>query len=262
MEHWFELIDAVWRLYSSVNQPIIAHIMACRQTIIRTNYALVHLKMNLKIPSAKYWPFYPGLTTLKRDINDLCCNIYNTCPNISIHLGSAITLPVFFQPLIIYAPLLAIKVAIWRANCEFKLWFMISLSHFSPICNITPYDTGLYPLQTPHNSPVRVGYDLYIGSSMFKRRQGHARVQSLRARFVGSTWGPSGATGLRWAPCWPHELFHLGYHTTAYWLYTGFAFCCVSCWIRISRFYQHRKELFHCHCGNFTIVPVPVRLLG
>ena len=30
------------------------------------------------------------------------------------------------------------------------------------------------------------------------------------ARFMGPTWGPSGAIGPRWAPCWPHEHCYLG----------------------------------------------------
>ena len=34
---------------------------------------------------------------------------------------------------------------------------------------------------------------------------------SLIARFMGPTWGPSGPTGPRWAPCWPHELSYLGW---------------------------------------------------
>ena len=33
----------------------------------------------------------------------------------------------------------------------------------------------------------------------------------LIARFMGPTWGPSGAAGPRWAPCWPHELCYLGH---------------------------------------------------
>ena len=36
---------------------------------------------------------------------------------------------------------------------------------------------------------------------------------SLIARFMGPTWGPSGADRTRWAPCWPHELCYLGSHT-------------------------------------------------
>ena len=36
-------------------------------------------------------------------------------------------------------------------------------------------------------------------------------VTSLIAKFMGPTWGPFGATGPRWAPCWPHELCYLGY---------------------------------------------------
>ena len=31
----------------------------------------------------------------------------------------------------------------------------------------------------------------------------------LIARFMGPTWGPPGATGPRWAPCWPHEPYYL-----------------------------------------------------
>ena len=33
---------------------------------------------------------------------------------------------------------------------------------------------------------------------------------TLITRFMGPTWGPSGADGPRWAPCWPHELCYLG----------------------------------------------------
>ena len=36
------------------------------------------------------------------------------------------------------------------------------------------------------------------------------RLASLITRFKGPTWGPSGATGTRWAPCWPHALCYLG----------------------------------------------------
>ena len=32
---------------------------------------------------------------------------------------------------------------------------------------------------------------------------------SLIAKFIGPTWDPSGPTGPRWAPCWPHELCYL-----------------------------------------------------
>ena len=35
-------------------------------------------------------------------------------------------------------------------------------------------------------------------------------MQTLIVRFMGPTWGPSGAEGPRWAPCWPHELCYLG----------------------------------------------------
>ena len=34
---------------------------------------------------------------------------------------------------------------------------------------------------------------------------------SLKARFMGPTWAHLGPTGPRWAPCWPHELCHLGF---------------------------------------------------
>ena len=33
---------------------------------------------------------------------------------------------------------------------------------------------------------------------------------SLTARLMGPTSGPSGATGPRWVPCWPHEPCYLG----------------------------------------------------
>ena len=33
---------------------------------------------------------------------------------------------------------------------------------------------------------------------------------TLIARFMGATWAHLGPTGPRWAPCWPHELCHLG----------------------------------------------------
>ena len=35
-------------------------------------------------------------------------------------------------------------------------------------------------------------------------------MTSLITSFMGPTWGPSGATEPRWAPCWPHELCYLG----------------------------------------------------
>ena len=36
-------------------------------------------------------------------------------------------------------------------------------------------------------------------------------IHILIARFVGQTWGPSGADRApRWAPCWPHEPCYLG----------------------------------------------------
>ena len=36
-------------------------------------------------------------------------------------------------------------------------------------------------------------------------------IPSLAARFMGPTWGPSGPTGPRWAPCLPHRLCYLGW---------------------------------------------------
>ena len=33
----------------------------------------------------------------------------------------------------------------------------------------------------------------------------------LIARFMGPTWGPSGAEGPRWAPCWPLEVCYLSH---------------------------------------------------
>ena len=35
-------------------------------------------------------------------------------------------------------------------------------------------------------------------------------MHTLKARFMGPTWGPSGPTVPRWAPCWPHEFCYLG----------------------------------------------------
>ena len=35
-------------------------------------------------------------------------------------------------------------------------------------------------------------------------------VTALIARFVGPTWGPSGADRTQVGPCWPHELCYLG----------------------------------------------------
>ena len=32
---------------------------------------------------------------------------------------------------------------------------------------------------------------------------------SLIAKFMGPSWGPSGADRTRWTPCWPHELCYL-----------------------------------------------------
>ena len=40
---------------------------------------------------------------------------------------------------------------------------------------------------------------------------------ALIARFMGPTWGPSGPTGPRWAPCWPHELCYLGVESVTFW---------------------------------------------
>ena len=37
-------------------------------------------------------------------------------------------------------------------------------------------------------------------------------TSSLIARFMGPTWGPSGADRPQWAPCWPHELCYLGWY--------------------------------------------------
>ena len=31
---------------------------------------------------------------------------------------------------------------------------------------------------------------------------------------MGPAWGPSGATGPRWAQCWPHERFYQGWSST------------------------------------------------
>ena len=36
------------------------------------------------------------------------------------------------------------------------------------------------------------------------------RITTTWARFIGPTWGPSGADRTRVAPCWPHELCSLG----------------------------------------------------
>ena len=35
-------------------------------------------------------------------------------------------------------------------------------------------------------------------------------INSLIARFMGQHWAHLGPTGLRWAPCWSHELCYLG----------------------------------------------------
>ena len=36
-------------------------------------------------------------------------------------------------------------------------------------------------------------------------------IPSLIARFMGPTWGPSGADRTQVGPCWPHELCYLGW---------------------------------------------------
>ena len=36
------------------------------------------------------------------------------------------------------------------------------------------------------------------------------RMPSLIARFMGPSWGPSGADKTQVGPCWPHELCYLG----------------------------------------------------
>ena len=38
---------------------------------------------------------------------------------------------------------------------------------------------------------------------------------TLIARFMGPTWGPSGADRTQVVPCWPHELCYLGIHRLA-----------------------------------------------
>ena len=50
-------------------------------------------------------------------------------------------------------------------------------------------------------------------TSYYRRIPGgfYKSMQSLIAWFMGPTWGPSGATGPRWAPSWPHEFCYLGY---------------------------------------------------
>ena len=51
---------------------------------------------------------------------------------------------------------------------------------------------------------------------------------SLIARFMGPTWGPYRADRLRWAPCWPHELYYLGYDSQPNQCFHLFSF---SVWI-------------------------------
>ena len=46
----------------------------------------------------------------------------------------------------------------------------------------------------------------------------YRNISTLIAKFMGPTWGPSGPTGPKWAPCWPHEPCYLGsvYSNTFY----------------------------------------------
>ena len=45
---------------------------------------------------------------------------------------------------------------------------------------------------------------------------------------MGPTWGPTGPTGPRWAPCWPHELCYLG---VVHREIAGENFCHISCYL-------------------------------
>ena len=47
-------------------------------------------------------------------------------------------------------------------------------------------------------------------------RAATAYKTTLKARFMGPTWGHLGPTGPRWAPCWPHEIYYLGKDTPFY----------------------------------------------
>ena len=64
---------------------------------------------------------------------------------------------------------------------------------------------------------------------------------------MGPTWGPSGADGTRWAPCWPNELCYLGYHFDAIFV-TG---CTGNCGCDNVRCSQWRQCVV-------KIIPVPV----
>ena len=55
---------------------------------------------------------------------------------------------------------------------------------------------------------------------------------------MGPTWGPFGATGPRWAPCWPHELCYQGWSSTMQtkaldmlvFKFHGSLICCIYFW--------------------------------
>ena len=66
------------------------------------------------------------------------------------------------------------------------------------------------PHPIPHTPPP---HHHYLPNSSTSRPHHSDSILSLIARFMGPTWGLSGAGRTQVAPCWPHELCYLGYHT-------------------------------------------------
>ena len=98
-------------------------------------------------------------------------------------------------------------------------WCAILTNTFSPpakviLCSVPPWvkkfgkNTDLYSLASWKVPAKDAGP---ITTWLAAERKHAIYSSSLIARFMWSTWGPSGADRTQVAPWWPHELCYLGY---------------------------------------------------
>ena len=94
---------------------------------------------------------------------------------------------------------------------NFFFW-MFSLHHKSSLVQIMAWRS--HAMIWTSNDPVH--WHIHVTRSQCQcvstlLLEGMTTLESLIARFMGPTWGPSGADRTQVGPCWPHELCYLGY---------------------------------------------------
>ena len=70
-------------------------------------------------------------------------------------------------------------------------------------------------------------------------------IITLRARFMGPVWGPSGADRTQMAPCWPHELCYRGSYLLFFFFSISFPL------IKIQEQVWDKNKLWNMHYGCF-----------